>query len=155
MARAHGLSAITPAEKRGDMKMNETQQAVWDNFTEDCPATFHRVETLLSQGENVVVVLGDGVSACHPYSETTEPSLAAMTLQKELVRQTGVPLPIGGDGRRRFAFLAWKSTDPIDAPSEISTVALANSAPADRDLYNFAKACGIGKSMKTITLDEI
>jgi hypothetical protein len=135
--------------------MNETQKAVWDNFTEDSPRTFHRVEKLLSQGENVVVVLGDGVSSCHPYSETTEPSLAAFTLQKEMVRQTGVPLPIGGDGRPRFAFLAWKSTDPLDAPSEISVVSLANNTPADRDLYNFAKAFGIGESMKKITLDEI
>lgn len=111
---------------------NEQQQAVWDNFANDFPSTFHLVEELLSQGQNVVVVLGDGVTGCVTCDETDDVGTVAIALQKRLVRDTGKPLPIDDDGLPHFAFLAWKSTDPIDVPSEITTVALANS-----DLLSF------------------
>lgn len=112
------------------MKMTESQQVIWDDFATSSPRTVDRVKTLLNQGENVVVVMSDRVASCYPYRDTTAPIEAAMTLQRELVRQTGVPLPIGNDGHPVFAFLAWKSTDPIDAPSDGGVVGLAGQ-PTD------------------------
>jgi hypothetical protein len=127
--------------------MNESQKAIWDDFM-TYSKTVNYVKTLLSQGENVVVVIGDRVTACHPYRDTTAPFEAAMTLQVELVR-SGVALPIGNDGLPVFAFLAWNSTDPFDAPHEVDLVALAGRpTEAMEAVLDDMEKLGLARSVK-------
>jgi hypothetical protein len=104
----------------------QQQQAVWNDFANS--SDFQSVEEILKEGRAVVVVLGDGYSA-YAYGapeEMANPHLIAVQIQKEMVQQSGVPLPVGDDGRSRFALLVWKAGDAICAPSELCTVALSN-----------------------------
>ena len=113
------------ARKSDNMTDSETKKAIWDDFITNSPKSVAYTRRLLGQGENVVVVMGDHVSMCSPHKDTTTPFEAAMTLQEKLVSLTGLPLPIGNDGLPVFALLAWKSTDPFDAPHEVCLVAMA------------------------------
>jgi hypothetical protein len=121
-----------------------TNQSVLDVFHR-YPTTRHRVQQLLKEGKNVVVVIGDHVVAFDTYEHTTDPKQAAMTLQDQLVQQSGVPLAIGPDGFPRFTFLAWTATDRIEAPSEVAVVSV-------RDVSN---AKGLAEMMEAFAVRGI
>jgi len=128
-------------------------QEVIDDFMNNSPQSIEHVKTFLNQGLNVVAVMGDGVVMSQPYQRTNDAMGVAMALQEELVKQTGVPLPIGDDGRPRFAFLIWKSTDPIDAPSETGVVTLGD--PTDLQMLNLVKLHGLGRTNKRFKLEDV
>jgi len=98
-----------------------TEQEVWKDFT-TYPNTFEHVKQLLNKGKSVVVVLVGGAAACAPYQ--VDYVGTALDVQNKLVRESGQPLPSGPDGLPRFAFLAWKSTDPIDRPLELGVMSV-------------------------------
>ncbi len=98
----------------------EPQQAVWDEFAIRYPETRKQVETLLSEGKNVVAVIGNGVAVC-------------------------CPLAVSDEGWPRFAFLAWKSSDAVDSPSELASVSWVSRAQRG----------GTVTLTKKMTLDEI
>jgi|SRR5438876_6327385 len=123
----------------------EPQQAVWDEFAIRYPETRKQVETLLSEGKNVVAVIGNGVAVCCPYRKTNEPRAVSFALAEELVRETGVPLAVSDEGWPRFAFLAWKSSDAVDSPSELASVFWVSRAQRG----------GTVTLTKKMTLDEI
>jgi len=75
-----------------------------------------------------------------------------MTMQEELVKQ-GDPLEIGPDGKSRFAFLAWHSTDPIDAPSESGVVIVGD--PTDLKMINLIQSHGLGTKHKKFKLEDV
>ena len=100
---------------------NWTQQEVWKDFT-TYPKTLEQVKQLLNQGKNVVVVLIGGAAACAPYQDNYLETV--LDVQDKLVHELGQPLRIGPDGLPRFAFLAWKSTDPLDGPLELGVMSV-------------------------------
>jgi hypothetical protein len=122
------------------MKLTGQQKAVWNDFANS--SDLQDVTESLTQGLAVVHVLGDGYSATASGCDTemANPHLVAMRLQEAMVQQTGVPLPVASDGRRRFAMLVWKANDAVDAPSEIATVALGDDR--DREMLAVAQATG-------------
>jgi hypothetical protein len=98
-----------------------TQQQVWKDFT-TYPNTFEQVKQLLNQGKIVVVVLISGAAACVPYQDNYLET--AWNIKDKMVHASGQPLDIGPDGLPRFAFLTWKSTDPIHRPVELGVVSV-------------------------------
>jgi hypothetical protein len=137
------------------MKMTD-HTALWEDFRASSPKTVDNVKTLLSQGKNVVMVMTDRLAACHPYRDRTTPFEAAMTLEEKLVSQTGVPLSIGAEGLPVFAFLAWRSTDPFDTPSESGVVAMAGRpSEAMEPILDSLTQLGIGKCVKQKNLYEL
>jgi hypothetical protein len=139
-------TSIKPASPASDLSQLRDDL---NNF----PNTVQHVQELLDEGNNVVVVMGNGVVACHPYRKTNDAAAVAMALKARMVEETGKPLPIGPDGYPRFAYLAWKSTEPIDAPSEGAVVSLAD--PTDLPLLKLVESAGLGTKHKAITLDEV
>ena len=110
-------------------RRTQQQQAIWEDFAKYSPATFATVKDGLSKGQNYVVVLGDKISAGATFSDK-DPHALASSLQAEMVHSSGIPLPVDSEGRSVFAFLVWKNTDPIDAPSEIEAAAVVHTIDA-------------------------
>lgn len=127
------------------------EESIWRYF--DGSKAMQYVKDLLSVAENVVVVLGESASLTHSYKDTTDPLTAAAALQRVLV-QSGKRLHVGDDGRRQFAFLAWKRTDPINEPSHIHVVRLLEGA-ADDEMTVVMQAVGAGEFRDVPTLDEL
>ena len=148
------LKAWAMAERKRSAPIKPSRnQAVVDDFMNSSPQTVERVKDFLNQGLNVVAVMGDGVVVSHPYQKTNDARGLAMTLQEEMVKQTGKSLPIGPDGKPRFAFLIWHSTDQIDAPFETGVVTLGD--PTDLQMLNLVKSHGLGRTHKRFKLEDV
>src|SRR5438874_8025844 len=129
-------------------RRTQQQQAIWENFANYSPATFATVKDGLSNGQNYVVVLGDKISAGATFSDK-DPHALASSLQAEMVHSSGIPLPVDSEGRSVFAFLVWKNTDPIDAPSEIGATAVAHT------IEDFAKGLRGSTSLQIQNLPKL
>jgi len=146
------LQAWATATKTPRPAAKPPQDQVVIDFFMTLPESVEHVKEFLSQGQNVVAVLGAAGAMIQPYQKTNDTKGLIMTIQEEMVKQ-GKPLEIGPDGKSCFAYLIWHSTDSIDAPFEAGTVALLD--PTDLKMIDLIKSHGLGTKHKKFKLEDV